>query len=166
MKFQAKVGDDEHQVEIRREGERVFARVDDREYELEASQPEPNVYLMKNNGKITEVYVEKGEGSMRRAYAKGASFEINIADPKKLPMAGAGDVSASGLAEIKTAMPGKVVKVLVTVGDQVAKGDGVVIVEAMKMQNELRSPTDGEVIEIRVEDGATVAAGDILAVIE
>lgn len=166
MKFLARVGGDEHQVEIKRDGRRIFAKVDDREYELEASQPEPNVFLLKNNGKITEVFVERGVVSTMTAHAKGRIFDINIIDPKKLPTAGSGDISASGKAEIKTAMPGKVVKLLLNVGDEVKKGDGVIIVEAMKMQNELRSPTDGSVVEITVAEGATVAAGDILAVIE
>lgn len=166
MKFQAKVGDDEHQIEIKRDGNRVFAKVDDREYELEATQPEPNVFLFKNGGKITEVFVEKTESTSLRTHTKGRSLDVNIVDPKKLPLAGGSDLSASGKAEIKTAMPGKVVKLLLNIGDEVKKGDGVMIVEAMKMQNELRSPTDGSVVEIKVAEGATVAAGDILAVIE
>ena len=71
-----------------------------------------------------------------------------------------------GIAEIKTAMPGKVVRVLVEVGSEVEKGDGIVVVEAMKMQNELKSPKDGVVKEIKFVDGSTVNTGDILAVIE
>jgi biotin carboxyl carrier protein len=70
------------------------------------------------------------------------------------------------MAEIKTAMPGKVVRVLVEVGAQVAKGDGIIVVEAMKMQNELRSPKDGTVKDIRGSEGATVNPGEVLAIIE
>ena len=57
MKLQAQVGDETHDVEIRRDGGRVFARVDDREYELEASEPEPNVYLLKHEGRVHEFFV-------------------------------------------------------------------------------------------------------------
>ncbi|QYO67495.1 biotin/lipoyl-containing protein [Leptolyngbya sp. 7M] len=73
---------------------------------------------------------------------------------------------ADGVVELKTAMPGKVVRVIVAEGDEVKKGDGILVVEAMKMQNEMRSPKNGTVKTISVAEGSTVAAGDILAVIE
>ena len=63
-------------------------------------------------------------------------------------------------------MPGKVVNILLTVGSPVEKGDGVLVVEAMKMQNELKSPKAGVIKEIRVTEGAAVSASDILATIE
>ncbi|MBC7900992.1 MAG: biotin/lipoyl-binding protein [Saprospiraceae bacterium] len=63
-------------------------------------------------------------------------------------------------------MPGKVVRILVEKGAEVKKGEGVVVVEAMKMQNELKSPKDGIVKDIKIEEGATVSAGDILVWIE
>ena len=63
-------------------------------------------------------------------------------------------------------MPGKVVRVLVAEGDAVQKGDGVIVVEAMKMQNEMKSPKDGVVSKIKIAEGDTVSAGDILVVIE
>jgi biotin carboxyl carrier protein len=63
-------------------------------------------------------------------------------------------------------MPGKIVRVLVEVGARVETGTGIVVVEAMKMQNEMKSPKAGQVVSIRAEPGATVNAGDVLAVIE
>jgi biotin carboxyl carrier protein len=93
-------------------------------------------------------------------------LEVKVIDPKRLRSAGAGHEDGDGLAEIKTAMPGKVVSLLLTVGSTVEKGDGVLVVEAMKMQNELKSPKDGVIKEIRVAEGAAVSAGDILATIE
>jgi biotin carboxyl carrier protein len=63
-------------------------------------------------------------------------------------------------------MPGKIVRVLVEVGAQVETGTGIVVVEAMKMQNEMKSPKAGVVVSINAETGATVNAGDVLAVIE
>jgi biotin carboxyl carrier protein len=63
-------------------------------------------------------------------------------------------------------MPGKIVRVLVEVGAQVEAGAGVVVVEAMKMQNEMKSPKAGVIISINAEAGATVNAGDVLAVID
>ena len=63
-------------------------------------------------------------------------------------------------------MPGKLVRVLAAEGAAIKQGEGVLIVEAMKMQNEMKSPKDGIVKEIRVSEGTTVNAGDVLAVIE
>ena len=63
-------------------------------------------------------------------------------------------------------MPGKVVRVLVAVGAVVEKGQGLIVVEAMKMQNEMKSPKDGVVIVVKTSEGATVSAGEILVVIE
>jgi biotin carboxyl carrier protein len=63
-------------------------------------------------------------------------------------------------------MPGKVVRVLVAAGAPVAAGDGVLVVEAMKMQNEMKSPKAGIVLAVNVQAGDTVNRGDVLAVIE
>ena len=63
-------------------------------------------------------------------------------------------------------MPGKVVRLLCAAGDQVTAGQGVAVVEAMKMQNEVQSPKAGQVLELRVREGQTVNAGEVLAVIE
>ena len=63
-------------------------------------------------------------------------------------------------------MPGKVVRVLVEVGSQVKAGDGIIVVEAMKMQNEMKSPKAGTVIAVNVQTGATVNGGEVLAAIE
>jgi biotin carboxyl carrier protein len=63
-------------------------------------------------------------------------------------------------------MPGKVVRVLVQEGDEIEKGAGLVVVEAMKMQNEMKSPKAGRVVEVKTRPNATVAAGEVLMVIE
>ena len=63
-------------------------------------------------------------------------------------------------------MPGKLVRILTEVGAEIKQGDSVLVVEAMKMQNEMKAPKDGIVKEIRFAEGATVNAGDVLAVIE
>ena len=63
-------------------------------------------------------------------------------------------------------MPGKIVRIMVSEKDEVKAGQGLLVMEAMKMQNEMKSPKDGNVRKILVAEGATVNAGDILAVIE
>jgi biotin carboxyl carrier protein len=164
MKLQAELNNEKYDVEIRRDGDKVFATVDGRSYELEASEPEPNVFLLKHEGRIYEVYVSPGQPSQVRIGSN--EFEISIHDPKRLRGSGADHEHGEGLAEIRTAMPGKVVRILLKTGTEVKKGDGIIVVEAMKMQNEMKSPKDGIVKEIRASEGITVNAGDILAIIE
>lgn len=168
MKLQAEIGDHKLDVEINREDGKVFARVNDRNYELEASEPEPNVFLLKNAGKVYQVYVSPQQltGSRTKVIVGTNEFEIRLIDPKRLGGSEAAGDTVDGAAEVTTAMPGKVVRILVNQGDEVKKGDGVIVVEAMKMQNEMKSPKDGVVAKINVAEGATVGAGDVLVVIE
>ena len=167
-KLQAQVGDTLHNLEIKRDGNKVVAKVDEREYELEASQPEPNVFLLKHNGNAHEFYVAPAtqSGAPQIVSSKNGDVEVRLIDPKRLRGSGGSGGSADGLAEIRTMMPGKVVRLVAKAGDQVEKGDPVLVVEAMKMQNDLKAPKAGVVKEIRIPEGATVAAGDVLAVIE
>ena len=168
MKLQAELKNEKHEINIRQNGSHVFAEINGREYELEADEVEPNVFLLKHENKIYQVIVSPGQNVNKPLNVRvGANdFEIKLNDPKKL-RSSAGAVGATdGAAEIKTAMPGKVVRILTKVGAEIKQGEGVIIVEAMKMQNEMKSPKDGIVKEIRIAEGATVNAGDILAVIE
>ncbi len=162
MKLQAELNSEKHEIEIKREGEKVFARIDDRSYEIEATEVEPNVYLLKNDNKIYQIYAAPN-GIVNIG---DHQLEINLTDTKRLRGSAAIGANADGRAEIKTAMPGKLVRVLVEEGTEVKQGEGILIVEAMKMQNEMKSPKDGVVKEIRFAEGATVNAGDVLAVIE
>jgi biotin carboxyl carrier protein len=79
---------------------------------------------------------------------------------------GAGAAQAAGTQQVLAPMPGKVVKILVKAGDQVKARQGLVVVEAMKMENELRSPKDGRVSDVLVAEGASVEAGRLLVVVE
>ncbi|MEP6704225.1 MAG: biotin/lipoyl-containing protein [Acidobacteriota bacterium] len=168
MKLSAEIGKDTFEVEITREGEKVFADVDGRKYELEASEPEPGVLLLKHEGRIYEAVVSEKRGARDVVSVRIGKTEhaVRLIDPKRLRTAGGATEHPDGVAELTTAMPGKVVRILTSVGTAVEKGDGILVVEAMKMQNELKSPKAGIVKEIRVADGAAVAAGDILATIE
>jgi biotin carboxyl carrier protein len=162
MKLQAEVRNEKLEVEFKRDGERVTARVADREYELAASEVEPNLWLFKHGNNVYEVYVAPN-GIVN---VGNNVFEVSLVDPKRIRGAGSSEAGADGVAEIRTAMPGRLVRILVEPGAEVKHGDGIVVVEAMKMQNELKSPKDGTVREIRFEEGVNVNAGDVLAVIE
>lgn len=95
----------------------------------------------------------------------GRVFQVEVFDPRGMRSrrhAGVGE----GRMEIAAMMPGKVVRVLVAEGDEVEAGAGLVVVEAMKMQNEMKSPKSGRVVEVKIKPEATVAAGEVLMVIE
>jgi biotin carboxyl carrier protein len=162
MKLNAELNNEKHEIEIKRDGEKVSAKVDGREYELEASEIEPNVYLFKYNNQIFQTYVAPN-GMVNLG---NHQFEISITDPKRLRGSNAAGANSEGTSEIKTAMPGKLVRILTEIGAEIKQGEGVLVVEAMKMQNEMKAPKDGIVKEIRFAEGATVNAGDVLAIIE
>ena len=90
---------------------------------------------------------------------------MEVFDPRNL-RAGGQASAQPGRQRISSPMPGKVVRVLVVPGDAVEAGQGLVVVEAMKMQNEMKSPQAGHVVEVHTQADATVAAGDILIVVE
>lgn len=168
MRFIAETDGTKHEVEIGRNGRSVTATVDGRSYDLDVSEPEKELFLIKNGSKISQVFVspKSSTGSEFGVTIHGQALDVEIIDPKRLRGRGNDDERADGIAEIKTAMPGKVVRILVESGAEVAKGDGIIVVEAMKMQNELKSPKDGTVKEIRATEGQTVNAGEVLVIIE
>ena len=168
MKLFVEIEHEKHEVEIVPDGSTLKACVGDRNYVLEASEPEPGVFLLKHEGRIFEAFVSPGTSSNASYQVRIANAEIEatVTDPKRLRGSSVEDDNTSGRVEIRTAMPGKIVRILVSTGDAVQKGDGVIVVEAMKMQNEMRSPKDGTVSEIKVAESDTVSAGDILLVID
>ncbi|HVO97229.1 MAG TPA: biotin/lipoyl-containing protein [Bryobacteraceae bacterium] len=96
---------------------------------------------------------------------EGRTYSVEVFDPRELRARSAAGLS-HGRQNIAAPMPGKVVRLLVAPGDAVEAGQGLIVVEAMKMQNEMKSPKAGVVVEVKTSDGATVAAGEILIVIE
>ncbi len=92
-------------------------------------------------------------------------YLIEVTDPRRRSRRAHGP-AGEGRQRIVSPMPGKVVRVLAAAGDQVEAGQGIVVVEAMKMQNELKAPRAGRVASVTAREGATVAAGEVLAVVE
>ena len=168
MKLHAAIAEIETDVEIRREADGLRARVEDVEYQLDARQTGPGSYLLILAGHVFECRVEGSteSGAPLAVFVGARSFEVTLADPKRLRGAKDSSAHGDGAARIVAPMPGKVVRVLVEAGAQIEAGAGVVVVEAMKMQNEMKSPKAGTVSAINVEVGATVNGGDVLAVIE
>jgi len=93
----------------------------------------------------------------------GRVHRVQLLDARRARTAAA---PGAGEREVRAAMPGKIVAVLVEAGATVTRGQGLLVIEAMKMENEVTAPRDGTVQEIRVQSGQTVEAGELLAVIE
>lgn len=96
----------------------------------------------------------------------GRRFGFEVDDPRSLRGRRGAGAGVEGPRPVKAPMPGRVVRVLVAAGDEVAEGAGVVVIEAMKMQNELKAPKAGRVTRVAVAVGDTVGSGDVLAVVE
>lgn len=168
MKLNATIHDVEVSVEVRREAGRVFANVDGREYQLEANPSPSGVTLLTSDGRVFDCRVEgqPSSGQAADVFVGNDHYAVTLIDPKRLRSAAVASAHADGAARIVAPMPGKVVRIFVEKGDSVEAGAGMVVVEAMKMQNEMKAPKAGTVVTLNVEVGATVNGGDVLAVIE
>jgi biotin carboxyl carrier protein len=112
-----------------------------------------------------EVAVEPQAQGLRLVDVDGRTVPVRLLAPGTRASSTGGTAHAAGPAAIVAPMPGRVVKVLVAPGDAVAARQGLVVVEAMKMENELRAPRAGTVAEVRVQEGAPVDANAVLVVI-
>jgi biotin carboxyl carrier protein len=110
---------------------------------------------------------DRGRGALT-VYVGGRAIEASVIDPRAYARRGRdhGAGGRSGLRQVTAPMPGRVLKVLVKPGDHVAARQGLAVIEAMKMENELRAPGDGVVREVRTVEGASVEAGTILVILE
>ncbi len=151
-RYRVTVGGRTHVVDSARVDERTVSLIllgeDARSYEvgvLETAEPgEVEVYLRAG---VVRCRINGGRARAGRGEAR----------PEK---------GAAGVQRVTAPMPGKVLRVLVARGDQVRARQGLVVVEAMKMENELRSPKDGRVKEVHATEGMSVEAGRLLVVIE
>jgi acetyl/propionyl-CoA carboxylase alpha subunit len=96
----------------------------------------------------------------------GRRYGFGVDDPRSLTGRRGAGAGTEGPRQVKAPMPGRVVRVLVEAGDEVEEGQGCVVIEAMKMQNELKSPKAGRVARVGVAVGDTVGSGDVLVVVE
>jgi biotin carboxyl carrier protein len=124
---------------------------------------EPGVYSILLEGKSYEARAMAAEQGFR-IEVDGRRFTAELRDPRNRGRKSATSLGG-GRQNVAAPMPGKVVRVLVREGDEIEIGQGLVVVEAMKMQNEMKALRTGRVVEVRVSDGDTVGAGDILVVL-
>jgi biotin carboxyl carrier protein len=125
---------------------------------------EPGVFSVLLDGESFEVRVVPFREGLR-AEARGVSVTVEVQDPRNGGRR-ADAARGSGRQSVSAPMPGKVIRLLVQEGDTVETGQGLVVVEAMKMQNEMKALRPGRVVEVPVRDGETVGAGDTLVVLE
>ncbi|MDE0109733.1 MAG: biotin/lipoyl-binding protein [Bryobacterales bacterium] len=140
--------------------------------EIDGRRSETNIrcigrdsYSVIVDGSQHTVVVNRSAQGSYEAHVAGTALAVEIRDPRRLSGDMAG-LAAGGSQAVRTPMPGKVLSVRVQVGDEVRSDQGLLVVEAMKMQNELRSPCAGRVAAVHVSAGDSVSAGDTLVVVE
>jgi biotin carboxyl carrier protein len=121
---------------------------------------EPGVYSLILDGCSYEAAVSGSQIDVG-----GVLLQTDVEDPRKWNPA-ASSRKAEGREAIKAPMPGKVVRVLVAAGDEVVAGQGLMVLEAMKMQNEMKAPRAGRVASVAVKEHEAVNAGSVLLTIE
>jgi biotin carboxyl carrier protein len=168
MKLLADIEGEKHELRIRREAGRVFAEIDGRTIEMNVSASEDGGYLLIVDGRVYDCHVGTGstQPSVSEVRVRGRVYRVALSDPKRLRAAGSAAAADDGSAQIVAQMPGKVVRVHVELGAEVEASAPLLVVEAMKMQNEMKSPKAGKVTVLNAVAGKTVNAGEVLAVIE
>jgi biotin carboxyl carrier protein len=165
MKLLLRLGGLEQSIELHAsEPSYRFRLGDGAERIANVESPEPSVYSVVLDGRIYDARVEETPSGLI-VVIDGYRFAIDVRDPRRWRRKDAARIG-EGVQTVSTPMPGKVVRVLVAPGDAVAAGQGLLVVEAMKMQNEMKAPRAGRVLSVTVKEGATVAAGEVLATIE
>lgn len=145
---------------------RFSVKVGDKKYDVDALTLDHGAVSMIIDAQSFGVEFDEGAEGVA-VLLRGHITRVDIANERQLRLrAASAQFSVEGRQLICAPMPGKVVKVLVKVGDEVQANQGVVVVEAMKMENELKSPKAGKVTELFVKEGQTVENGAKLVVIE
>jgi biotin carboxyl carrier protein len=167
MAFIAMLGEQNYTVEIEEIGRSVYrVSIDGNEFFVDGKKTGRTNYSLIVDNRSFEIEVDSSEDEYR-VLVDGRSYRVNLIDERRLRIGGAQPgLQLQGRQKVTVPMPGKVIAVLVSEGDTVEKGQGLVIVEAMKMENEVRSPIAGEVKEIKVKPGEAVEGGAVLVVVE
>ena len=144
-------------------GSVVQGLIDGRRVQADVVSLRDGRYSILIGGRSIEVRVEEGPAGLR-VISGGRELNASISDPRKFRR-GAGQLSAEGRQNVNAPMPGKVVRLLVKLGEVVKVGQGLFVIEAMKMQNEIRSPKSGIVEKLLAVEGQPVNSGETLAVV-
>lgn len=175
MRFIATIDEQEHVVVVDDHGTgqgHYTMTLDGHSYEVDAQLMKSQIVSMLIDHKSYDVDVERRskeplDGSLA-VRVRGRVIRFAMLDERRHKMKEAQSTrfDAGGASGVQSPMPGKVIQILVREGDAVSEGQGVIVVEAMKMENELRAPRSGTVASLRVKEGAAVEAGALLLTIE
>jgi biotin carboxyl carrier protein len=167
MAFIATLGERNYTVEIEEVGKGVYrVSVDGHQFFVDGKKTGRTNYSLIVDNRSFEVEVDSTKDEYR-VLVDGRNYHVRLTDERRM-LAGGGqpEMQLQGRQRVSVPMPGKVIAVLVSEGDKVEEGQGLVIVEAMKMENEVHSPVSGQVAGVHVKPGDTVDAGAVLVVVE
>jgi len=164
MTYDTTIDGKDYRLELNRAGGRWLCKLNGREIEVDAVLARPDVLSLRIGNQAYEVKCER-VANEQHFWVGSVRFAAEVRDPRSL-RGRARAVDDHGPRKLTAPMPGKVVRVLTIEGAEIEAGAGVLVVEAMKMQNELKSPKKGTIQKILVSAGAAVNAGDVLAIVE
>jgi len=165
MTYNITIDGKDHRLELSRAHKQWLCRLDGKEITIDAVLSRPNILSIIIGGKEYEVKREVTPTDLH-FWVGSARYQAEVRDPRSLRSRKESGADAEGIRKLLAPMPGRVVRVLVPEKALVDAGQGVLVVEAMKMQNELKSPKKGIVQKIIAVEGANVNAGDVLAIVE
>jgi biotin carboxyl carrier protein len=152
-------------IELEREAAGWRVTLDGQPMTVDAVEITPNTLSILLDGQSIEITVTPSPGDKLNLQTGSQEFFAEVIDPRAWSGRRHGNVEAEGRQQIVAPMPGKVVRLLVQAGEHVEAGQGLLVVEAMKMQNEIRSPKNGTVERVFAREGQPVNAGEVLCVV-
>ena len=164
MTYDVNIDGKNYRLELDRADGRWDCRLDGRDVEIDAILARRDVLSILIAGKAYEIKRERTALDMH-LWVGSVRYAVQLRDPRSLRSRSSAD-DGKGPRKLLAPMPGKIVRVFVKEDAEVEAGQGVVVVEAMKMQNEIKSPKKGVVRKMIAAEGANVNAGDVLAVVE
>ena len=165
MVYNVAINGKDYRLELERVDSGWRCRLDDHEVEIDATLARRDVLSVLIGGKAFEIKREYTATDLH-LWVGSERYGVELRDPRSLRSRRGGADDGKGPRKLLAPMPGKVVRVLAGEQQPVEAGQSVVVVEAMKMQNEIKSPKKGLVKQIVAAEGANVNAGDVLAIVE
>ena len=165
MIYDVSIEDTKYRLELNRTPTGWTCGLNGRPVQLDAALIRPGVLSLLIESRVYEVKREK-VGSEIHLWVGNQRYAVELRDLRSLRNLKDGARRQQGSSKLIAPMPGKVVRLLVNEKDKVEAGQGVVVVEAMKMQNEIKSPKKGIVQRLTAAEGSSVNAGDVLAIVE
>lgn len=167
MKFEVHLdsvtGKTKHIVDLEKNGSSYNVFLDGRPVDANVILAAPNAVSVILNGTVFEIHIAPSLEGTYKLQSGPHEFQADVRDPRAWRGRKQGALEVEGRQQIVAPMPGKVIRLLVKAGDEVEAGQGLVVVEAMKMQNEVRSPKKGKVERLQAKEGQAVNAGEVLA---